>query len=155
MLLQEKVTHDWKEALKARDPKKDVLSLIRTELKNKAINTRSEGQTETLVDDETALGVLQKMAKQRKESIESYEAGGRQDLAAKEAFELSVIEFYLPKQLSDEELNALISSKINELGISSVKDIGKLMGAVLQVAKGRADGKKIQEAARVLLSGNV
>lgn len=155
MLLQEKVTHDWKEALKARDPKKDVLSLIRTELKNKAINTRSEGQTETLVDDETALGVLQKMAKQRKESIESYEAGGRQDLAEKEAFELGVIEFYLPKQLSDEELHALISSKISELGISSIKDIGKLMGAVLQVAKGRADGKKIQEAARVLLSGNV
>lgn len=155
MLLQEKVTHDWKEALKARDPKKDVLSLIRTELKNKAINTRSEGQTETLVDDETALGVLQKMAKQRKESIESYEAGGRQDLAKKEEFELNVIEFYLPKQLSDEELNELIASKINELGISSVKDIGKLMGAVLQVAKGRADGKKIQEAARVLLSGNV
>src|SRR5690349_10856970 len=92
----------WKEAMKARDPKKDVLSAIRTEVKNKVINTRSDAGTGGTIDapDDLVLEVLTKMAKQRREAIDEFTKGGRQDLVDKEAFELGVIESYLPLKAS-------------------------------------------------------
>ncbi len=152
--LQEKITQDWKDAMKARDPKKDVLALIRTDFKNKAINERAEGGGQTEINDSDAVVVLQKMAKQRREAMESYTSGGRQDLFDKEAFELSIIESYLPGQLSDAELEACVVTAIAETGATSAKDLGKVMGAVLKVAKGRADGKKIQNMVTAKLTGN-
>lgn len=151
MAIQEQVETGWKEAVKARDPKKDVLSLIRTELKNRAINTRTAGDTTTVVNDEVALDVLTKMAKQRRESIAEYEKGGRQDLVDKEGFELSVIEGFLPKGLTDDEVRAIVTEAIAQTGATSAKEMGKVMSAIMPKTKGRADGKRVQELVKEAL----
>ena len=143
-LLQVRVIEDWKQALKNKDIKKDTLSLIITEFKNRAIKDNKAGPEGRMVSDEIGLEVLQKMAKQRREAIESYEAASRADLAAKERAELAVINSYLPAALSDEELFALVSKVVSDVGAQSMADVGKVMGASLQVAQGRADGKRIQ-----------
>ncbi len=141
--LQEKIGQDWKEAMKSRDAKKDVLGLIKAELKSRAISTRTDGASGTDLDDAGALEVLKKMAKQRRESVESFKAGNRMDLADKEAFELSVIESYLPKQLDDNALEALVKAQIAELGAAGPQDMGKVMKAVLAKAAGQADGNRV------------
>ena len=150
--LQEQITNDWKDAMKARDPKKDTLSLIRTELKNKAINARSSADEGTVVSDDVGIDVLMKMAKQRRESIEQYKAAGRDDLVQKEQAELAVIENYLPKALSDDELEEMVKAVIAETGASNAKDMGKVMGGLMARAKGKADGNKIQTLVRKYLS---
>lgn len=144
MSLQDQINDAWKNAMKARDPSKDALALIRTELKNFAIQTRGSGDQSTTLSDEKALEVLAKMAKQRRDSIAEYEKGGRQDLVEKESLELSVIENYLPQQLSEEELAVLVDDAIAETGASSVKDMGKLMGVLMPKTKGRAEGREVQ-----------
>ncbi|MBH1989120.1 MAG: GatB/YqeY domain-containing protein [Myxococcaceae bacterium] len=142
--LHDRVSLDWKDAMKARDPKKDVLALVRTELKNRAISARTHGSSEgTDLDDLQALDVLKKMAKQRRESVESFKAGGRMDLAEKEAFELSVIESYLPAQLDERALERLVREHIELLGASGAQDMGKVMKAVLASAAGQADGNRV------------
>jgi uncharacterized protein YqeY len=151
MPIQTDVENQWKEAMKSRDPKKDALALIRTELKNKAINSRSGGDTSTVVADDIALDVLTKMAKQRKESIAEYEKGGRQDLVDKEAAELRVIETFLPKGLSDDELRAIIKDSVAKSGATSAKDMGKVMGVLMPLVKGKADGKRVQELVKEAL----
>lgn len=143
MSLEEQINAAWKDAMKARDPKKDALASIRTELKNHAINSRGAGERTGLPDDEV-LEVLGKMAKQRRESIAEYTKGDRQDLVDKESLELSVIEGYLPAQLSDEELGKIVDEVLKETGASSMKDMGKVMGPIMAKAKGRADGKQVQ-----------
>ncbi len=153
MSIQQKISDDWKEAMKARDPKKDVLSLMRTELKNKAINERTGGDSSTEVSDPIALDVLMKMAKQRRESIDSYKTANRADLVDKETFELSVIESYLPKQMTDEEIRQAVKDAIISVQATSAKDMGKVMGAVLPKLKGRADGGKVQAIVRECLTG--
>jgi uncharacterized protein YqeY len=148
--LQDQIGEDWKSAMKARDPKKDVLSLIKTELKNKAISERT-GEGGTSVDDMTAYDVLNKMAKQRREAIDSFKAGGREDLAQKEATELEVIQAYLPKQMEQDEVEALVKTVIAEVGATSMKDMGKVMNATIAKAQGRAHGSKVQVAVKKLL----
>lgn len=151
MSIQEQVDQDWKEAMKARAPEKDPLSQIRTELKNKAIETRSAGDHGTTLDDEKALDVLTKMAKQRRESIAEYEKGGRQDLVEREALELKTIERYLPQALSDDEIKAIVAEAVAATGATSAKEMGKVMSAVMPKTKGRADGKKVQEFVKAAL----
>ena len=151
MSIQEQIVTDWKEAMKARHASKDVLSLIRTELKNKAINSRTDGSSTSVVSDEEALDVLMKMAKQRRESIAQYETASRQDLVDKESFELSVIENYLPKQLDDSQIEEVVKNIIAQEGATSLKDMGKVMSKAMQECKGRAEGKKIQEKVKTLL----
>ena len=140
MGLYDDITARWKEAMKARDPKKDALASIRTEVKNKVINARTEGGGEISPSDELVLDVLNKMAKQRKESIGEYERGGRDDLVQKEAFELSVIEGFLPQKLSSEEVAALVKAAVVECGATSAKDMGKVMKLAMAKVAGRADG---------------
>lgn len=152
MGLEQQIETAWKDAMKARDPKKDVLSSIRTELKNHAINARGAGER-TGLSDEEVLDVLGRMAKQRKESMAEYEKGGRDDLVAKERAELAVIESYLPTPLSDEELGAIVDEVIGETGAASMKDMGKVMGPVMARAKGRADGKQVQALVKQRLGG--
>ncbi|MES2503846.1 MAG: GatB/YqeY domain-containing protein [Myxococcota bacterium] len=149
--LQERIGNDWKEAMKARDPKKDVLSLMKTEIKNKAISSRTDGAAGTELGDAAALDVLMKMAKQRRESIESFKAGARQDLADKEALELATIELYLPSALTDSELEALVQDVAKEIGAEGPKDMGKLMKAVMTKAAGGADGNRVQVMVRKCL----
>jgi len=150
-LLQLRVIEDWKQALKNKDIKKDTLSLIITELKNRAIKDNVVGPEGRIVSDSIALEVLQKMAKQRREAIESYEAAQRADLAAKESAELAVINGYLPQALNDEELFSLVSRVISEVGAQSMADVGKVMGPSLQAAQGRADGKRVQQIVQQIL----
>ncbi len=152
MSLQSKVVEDWKAALKNKDSKKDALSMIIAELKNRAIKDGVMGADGRQVPDEIAFEVLQKMAKQRRESAESYVAANRHDLVDKEILELGVIESYLPKALSDDELKTLVASVITELGVSSMKDMGKVMGLAITKASGRADGKRIQSMVQQLLN---
>src|SRR3989338_10373156 len=150
--LQTKISKDWKEDMKARDPKKDVLGSIKAELKSKAISSRGDGVSGTDLDNAAAMEVLKKMAKQRRESVESFKAGNRMDLADKEAFELSVIESYLPKQLDDAALEALVRFQIAELGATGLADMGKVMKAVIVKSAGQADGGRISACVKKCLA---
>ncbi|MDG2305839.1 MAG: GatB/YqeY domain-containing protein [Candidatus Binatia bacterium] len=144
MSLQDDITEAWKTAMKARDVRKDALSLIRSELKKEAINTRSEGASDTELGDEAALKVLGRMAKQRRESIVEYHKGGRDDLVQREQAELEVVQEFLPAALSEEELLAIVDEVIAETGVSSAKEMGKVMGPAMKRAGGRADGNAVR-----------
>ncbi|MBX5459797.1 MAG: GatB/YqeY domain-containing protein [Steroidobacteraceae bacterium] len=134
MTLKERISDDMKAAMRAGE--KDRLATVRLILA--AIKQREVDERVTL-DDAQVLAVLEKMAKQCKESIAQFESGGRSDLVAKEAAELAVIQSYLPEQLSEAELDALIAEAIATTGATSVKDMGKVMGVVKSKAAGRAD----------------
>jgi uncharacterized protein YqeY len=134
MTLKERITEDMKSAMRAGE--KDRLAVVRLILA--AIKQREVDERITL-DDAQVLAVLEKMAKQRKESIAQFESGGRADLVAKENAELAVVQSYLPAQLSDAELDAIIAEAIAATGATTVKDMGKVMGIVKTKAAGRAD----------------
>jgi uncharacterized protein len=134
MTLKERITDDMKSAMRAGE--KDRLAVVRLILA--AIKQREVDERITL-DDAQVLAVLEKMAKQRKESIAQFESGGRADLVAKENAELVIVQSYLPAQLSDAELDALIAEAIASSGATTVKDMGKVMGIVKTKAAGRAD----------------
>lgn len=150
--LQEQISQDWMKAMKARDPKKDVLASIKAELKSRAIAHRPEGSSGTELDDSGVLEVLKKMAKQRRESVESFKAGNRPDLVEKEAFELSVIESYLPAQLDDTALEVLVKAQMAELGATGPQDMGRLMKAVLAKAAGQVDGNRVSACVKRCLA---
>jgi uncharacterized protein YqeY len=152
MSLYEDIGTAWKSAMKARDPSKDTLASIRTEVKNKVISTRTDGGGDINPEDALVLEVLAKMAKQRKESIAEYDGAGRADLADNERAELAVIESYLPKQLSEDEVNVLVKEALAEAGATSAKDMGKAMKAAMAKVAGRADGKLVQAAVKANLS---
>jgi hypothetical protein len=134
MSLKERIQEDMKAAMRAGE--KERLGCIRLILA--AINQREVDERITL-DDAQAVGVLEKMGKQRRESIAQFQAGGRADLVAKESAELSIISSYLPTQMSDAELEALIGTAIAETGATSIKEMGKVMGIIKSKAQGRAD----------------
>ncbi len=134
MALKDRITDDMKGAMRAGE--KERLGTIRLVLA--AIKQREVDERVTL-DDTQVLAVLEKMVKQRKESISQFESGGRSDLVAKERSELAVLQAYLPEQMSEAEIDALIAEAIASTGASSVKDMGKVMGAVKAKAQGRAD----------------
>jgi uncharacterized protein YqeY len=134
MTLKERITDDMKSAM--RGGEKDRLAVVRLILA--AIKQREVDERITL-DDAQVLAVLEKMAKQRKESIAQFESGGRADLVAKENAELVIVQSYLPAQLSDAELDAIIAEAIASTGATTVKDMGKVMGIVKAKAAGRAD----------------
>jgi uncharacterized protein YqeY len=134
MSLKERVQEDMKTAMRAAD--KDRLATVRLILA--AIKQR-EVDERIVLDDTQALAVLEKMVKQRRESISQFEAGGRSDLVAKERAELEVISAYMPSQLSETELDAMIQSAIADTGASSLKDMGKVMSIIKGKAQGRVD----------------
>lgn len=134
MTLKERITEDMKAAMRAGE--KDRLGVIR--MLQAAIKQREVDERITL-DDAQVTAVLEKMIKQRRESITQFQAGGRADLVAKETAELSQLQAYLPAQLTAAELDALIDAAIAQTGASSVKDMGKVMGIVKGQAAGKAD----------------
>jgi uncharacterized protein YqeY len=134
MTLKERITEDMKTAMRAGE--KDRLATIRLVL---AAVKQIEVDERIVLDEPRMLAVLEKMAKQRKESMAEFEKGGRADLVAKEAAELVIIKGYLPEQMSDAELDALIAEAIASTGAASIKDMGKVMGVVKAKAAGRAD----------------
>lgn len=151
MSLYADINTAWKDAMKARDPKKDALATIKSEIKKKVIDGRSEGGGEIVPADDVVLDVLGKLAKQRKESIEEFTKANRQDLVDKESAELVVIESFLPKKLSNDEVAALVKEAIAEVGATSAKDLGKAMKAALAKVNGRADGKDVQNLVKAAL----
>ena len=134
MTLKERITEDMKTAMRAGE--KERLGTIRLVL---AAVKQIEVDERITLDEGRMLSVLEKMVKQRKESIAQFESGGRADLVAKEAAELAVIQGYLPAPLSESDLDALIAEAIASTGAASIKDMGKVMGVVKSKAAGRAD----------------
>lgn len=150
-MLKDRISEDLKDAMRARDEVRlRTLRSLRAALLEREIAERTGGVAE--LSDEQALSVLQKQAKQRRDSIEQFVGAGREDLAENERQELAIIESYLPKQLSDDEIREELRKIIAEVGASSAAEIGKVMGPAMQRLKGKSDGKRIQMIARELLS---
>ena len=148
MTLKERITEDMKTAM--RSGEKDRLAVIR--LLQAAIKQREVDERITL-DDAQVTAVLEKMIKQRKESVVAFEKGGRADLVAKENGEIAVLQPYLPAQLSDAELDALIAEAISSTGAASIKDMGKVMGVVKAKAAGKADMGAVGARIKARLGG--
>ncbi|MDX1460889.1 MAG: GatB/YqeY domain-containing protein [Xanthomonadales bacterium] len=148
MTLKQQIQEDVKQAMRARERQRlAVLRMISAAIKQKEVDERIE------LDDAAVLAVLDKMGKQRRESLEQYERAGREDLAAQERFELNVLGGYLPEPLSDDELARLIDEAIAASGAESVRDMGSVMGALKAKVQGRADMKSVSAAVRNRLSG--
>jgi uncharacterized protein YqeY len=148
MALREQLNEDIKTAMKAREA--DKLAALRLMLS--AVKQREVDERITL-DDAGVISVVEKMIKQRKDSIAQYEKAARQDLADREKYEISVIEGYLPKQLSQAEVDAVIAEAIASTGAKSAADMGKVMGVVKPKLAGRADMGKVSGLVKAKLAG--
>ncbi len=148
MSLKQRIEDDFIKAVRQKEALKvSCLRLVKAAVKNKEIDKRGE------LDDDQIIAVLQTLAKQRRESIEHFEKGGRQDLVAQEKGELAILEGYLPQALPDSELEKLIVEIVEALKAEGPKDMGRVMKEVMAKAKGRADGKKISELVKKKLGG--
>jgi uncharacterized protein YqeY len=148
MTLKDRITEDMKNAMRAGE--KERLATIRLILS--AVKQREVDERITL-DDSQVLAAIEKMIKQRKEAITQFEAGGRADLVAKETAEIAILQAYLPAQMSDAEIDALIAEAIASTGAATIKDMGKVMGAVKAKAQGRADMGAVSARIKQKLSG--
>ncbi|MEZ0323342.1 MAG: GatB/YqeY domain-containing protein [Hydrogenothermaceae bacterium] len=145
--LFKKLQNEMKDALKSGN--KDRLSTIRmliSEIKKVQIDSKKE------LSDEEIVGILQKYIKQRKEAYQQYINAGRQDLADKELAEINIVQEFLPEPLSEEELISIIEKTIQELGASSIKDMGKVVKSVMEKVKGRAEGSVVSKIVKEKLS---
>jgi uncharacterized protein YqeY len=143
MSLKARIQEDVKNAMRAQQREQlAVLRLVTAAIKQKEVDERID------LDDTQVLAVLDKMVKQRRESLEQYQGAGRDDLAAQEKFELDLIQKYLPEQLGEKELAELISKTIDELGASSMRDMGPVMNALRSEVQGRADMKAVSQAVK-------
>ncbi|HYE23089.1 MAG TPA: GatB/YqeY domain-containing protein [Candidatus Paceibacterota bacterium] len=151
MTLHETLKAGIPDAMRAKDEVRlrTIRSLV-SAMTNEVV-AKKRKPDEFLADDE-AIAVIKRAANQRKDSIEQFTAGGRDDLAAPEREELTIIESFLPEQMGREELETIARAKMAELGISEKKDMGRFMGAVMQEVKGRADGNDVKEVVDSLLS---
>jgi uncharacterized protein YqeY len=149
MTLKGQIQDDMKTAMKAGD--KDRLKVVRLIL---AAITQVEVDERTELTDAAVLGVLNKMVKQRRDSVKQFKDGGRDDLADIETAEIGVIEEYLPEQMSDDELDAMIGEAITETGAESIRDMGKVMGAIKAKAEGRADMGQVGAKVKSILGQN-
>lgn len=145
MSLNEQIQTDLREAMKARDT--GTVAALRMVLAACTNARVAEGSTGEL-SDEDALDVLARQAKQRAEAAEAYEEAGRDELAAKERAELEVIRRYLPEQLGEEELRAIVDEAVSSTGAEGPGDLGSVMSAVMPRVKGRADGKQVNTLVR-------
>jgi len=171
MSLKDQLMQDLKEAMKAgEETRKTTIRLLRAAISSAEIDKRSafiesqqakgvDPESLTLTDDQFALtdeetlAVLQKQAKQRRDSIAEYKKAGRDDLVADEQAELTIIEGYLPRQMTREEIEAVVRKAADELGISDMSGMGPLMKHSMAELKGKADGRLVNEVVREVLSG--
>lgn len=148
MALAEKLLDDMKNAMKARDELKvSTLRLARSAIRNSEID---KGHS---LSDEEVLDILSRESKRRSEAIESYEKGGRQELADKERKELDILKEYLPEQLEESDIENIAREIATELGASGMKDKGRMMSAVMPRVRGRADGKLVTQVVDRILQG--
>ena len=149
MSLTQTITHDLTQAMKAREePTLSTLRMLKAELQKLQAD---KGRSYEITDSDVQ-AVIKRLIKQRKDAAEQYSAGGAADRAEAELAEVKVLEPYLPKQLSDEELDSLIREAAEEISATSTKDMGKLMKAVMSKAKGLADGARVKEKVTAFLN---
>jgi uncharacterized protein YqeY len=151
-MLREAITNAMKDAMKAREERKvSTLRMVNAAIKNADIEARGQGKPPP--GDDALLGLLQKMIKQRQESVELYEKGGRAELAAGEREEIAIISAYLPKQMTDDDVRAAIAAAIAETGAAGVKDMGKVIGALKARFAGQMDFSKASALVKAALAG--
>ena len=147
MSIKDKLMADLKDAMKSHNKlRKDVITLIRSAIKQREVDERIE------LTDEDILTIISKQLKEKKSSIEDFKKGNREDLVKQTEDEMKILLEYLPKQLSQEDLKEIVKDAIDKENISSRKDIGKLMKAVMPQVKGKADGNAVNKIARELLN---
>ncbi|EEG77235.1 GatB/YqeY domain-containing protein [Dethiobacter alkaliphilus] len=141
------IQNDMKQALKSGDKfRLSTLRLLVSSIKNEAIEKRTE------LSEEEVLTVVQREVKQRRNAIEEYQKGNRDDLVKQAEDEIAILEVYLPQQLSDEELESLVKQVIEEQNVTSMKEMGKVMGKLMPQVKGRADGNRVQAMVKKILA---
>lgn len=150
MSLEQQIMSDMKDAMKAKN--EAALRGLRA-IKAEIIKAKTEPGSNGEISQDTEIKLLQKLVKQRRDSLEIFSTQGREDLAQKEREEIDIIEKFLPKQLSEEELATAIRQIITDTGASSAADMGKVMGAAAKQLAGRADGKTISAMVKQLLAG--
>lgn len=151
-MLRDDINNAVKEAMKAKDERKlSTLRMVNSTLKNADIEARGQGKPP--LSDDDVLGVLQKMIKQRQESVELYDKGGRAELADQERAEIAVISAYLPKQMSEDEVKAAIGAVISETGAAGMKDMGKVIAALKAKYAGQMDFGKASGLVKAALTG--
>jgi uncharacterized protein YqeY len=150
-VLRDDINNTLKDAMKARDERRvSTLRLMNAAIKDKDIEARGLGKP--ALSDEDLLAVFQKMVKQRQESAELYDKGGRQDLVDQEKAEIEIITAYLPKQMSEDEMKAAIAAAVQEAGAATIKDMGKVIGALKAKYTGQMDFAKASGLVKGLLS---
>ncbi|MGD0503681.1 MAG: GatB/YqeY domain-containing protein [Steroidobacteraceae bacterium] len=148
MSLKERITDDMKAAMRAGEKERlGVIRMITSAIKQREVDER------IVLDDSQVLVVLEKMIKQRKESLAQFQAGNRQDLVDKESAEITLLQTYMPSRLSDAELDALIAEAVAATGAASIKDMGKVMGVIKAKAQGRADMAAVGAKIKAKLGG--
>jgi uncharacterized protein YqeY len=153
MDLRDQLMDDLKEAMRQRDERrKTTIRSVIAAIKKAETELDSSGERVSL-DDEDILAIIAKQAKQRQESITEYQRGGREDLVAEEEAELAILQTYLPRQLTREEIETEARQVIAEIGAGSPRDMGKVMKPLMARLRGRADGKEVNQVVRELLAG--
>jgi uncharacterized protein len=151
-MLRDDINNAVKDAMRAKDERRlSTLRMVNSTIKNADIDARGQGKPP--LSDGDLLGVLQKMIKQRQESVELYERGGRAELASQERDEIAVISAYLPKQMSEADVNAAIAAVIAETGAAGIKDMGKVIGALKAKYAGQMDFGKASGMVKAALTG--
>jgi uncharacterized protein len=152
MSLRDQLTADMKDAMKAGDKRKlATIRLMNAAIKDKDINTRTDGHDSEKVSDASIMDVFGKMVKQRQDSIAAFDAGGRLELAQQEREEMAIIQSYMPKQMTDDEAKAAVSGVIAAVGATSIKDMGKVMAELKAKFSGQMDMGKAGGVVKALL----
>ena len=146
MTLKDRLTNDLKEAMKNKEQvRKSVVTLIRAAIKQCEVDTRQE------LTDEDIISLISKQLKQRKDALVDFEKANRTDLIEQTNQEIAILENYLPEQLDDVELKEIITKVVEEVGATSMKDMGKVMAKTISLVQGRADGKRINAMVKQIL----
>lgn len=147
MSLKDRISEDVKTAMRARERDRlGVLRMLSAAIKQREVDERIE------LEDPQVLAVIEKMVKQRRDSLEQFEKAGRDDLAQQERYELDLLQAYMPEPLEPAELNALIGATIKDVGATSMRDMGEVMSTIREQVQGRADMKAVSQAVREQLS---
>ncbi|HHY91111.1 MAG TPA: GatB/YqeY domain-containing protein [Clostridiales bacterium] len=147
MSLKERLMSDFKESMRQKDSlRKSVITMIRAAIKQAEIDNKKE------LNDQEIQEIISKQVKQRKEAMEDFIKGNREDLVEQTKAEIEILTGYLPRQLTEEEIFQVVKQVIDETGASSIKDMGKVMPAVMEKVKGQADGKTVNSIVKQLLS---
>ena len=155
MAIKEKIEQDLITALKLKEPRLSILRMLKSAIKNDEIAKRTKAGTgeDILLTNDEALALLRRQVKQLEDAMVDFQKGNRADLVEKTQAEVAIIKAYLPQGMTDAELEPLVDSILQELGEVSAKDLGKIMGAVMKKAGGRADGNKVREMVSKKLGG--